>query len=183
MWYVPYYHPKANDSSVAWKMAATFIPISYGWAAGDVSLAAYIQSSLARVESKSRGISALGAVMSFLYVTYVSSPSFRPSALFSLGPHSSSQTSRGRTPCFSSPGQTDEGVFSSLLSPLGSPFKPSTSPGFVGSLSPSARKYRRHVAPASPPIHNRSLATEILNQLGQRHGKSRLDDQCPAADD
>jgi MFS family permease len=53
-------------------MAGTFIPISFGWAAGDVSLAAYIQSSLARVESKTQGISALGAVMAFLYVTYIS---------------------------------------------------------------------------------------------------------------
>lgn len=52
-------------------MAATFIPISFGWAAGDVSLAAYIQSSMARVESRTTGVSALGAVMSFLYVTYI----------------------------------------------------------------------------------------------------------------
>ena len=53
-------------------MAATFIPISFGWAAGDVSLAAYIQASLAREgEATTAGISTLGAVMSFLYVTYV----------------------------------------------------------------------------------------------------------------
>ncbi|BGP40563.1 hypothetical protein JCM10449v2_004525 [Rhodotorula kratochvilovae] len=32
--------------SSAWIVAATFIPVSFGWAAGDVSLAAYIQSSL-----------------------------------------------------------------------------------------------------------------------------------------
>jgi hypothetical protein len=30
----------------AWKTGATYIPISYGWAAGDCSLAAYIQSVL-----------------------------------------------------------------------------------------------------------------------------------------
>lgn len=52
-------------------MAATFVPISYGWAAGDVSLAAYIQASLARLESKTKDVSALAAVMSFLYSTYV----------------------------------------------------------------------------------------------------------------
>lgn len=47
------------------------IPVSMGWAAGDVSLAAFIQASLARVESKDRGISALGAVMAFLYSSYI----------------------------------------------------------------------------------------------------------------
>jgi len=61
-------------------MAATFVPISFGWAAGDVSLAAYIQASLAREgEATTSGISTLGAVMSFLYVTYV-----RPPVLMSL---------------------------------------------------------------------------------------------------
>ncbi|KIM33235.1 hypothetical protein M408DRAFT_61521 [Serendipita vermifera MAFF 305830] len=71
VWYLPFYHPEPNNVNEAWKIAATFIPISFGWAAGDVSLAAYIQSSLARVESKTTGVSALGAVMSFLYVLYI----------------------------------------------------------------------------------------------------------------
>lgn len=71
VWYVGYYYPEPHNVQIAWRMAATFIPISFGWAAGDVSLAAYIQSSLARVEVKSMGVSALGAVMSFLYVTYI----------------------------------------------------------------------------------------------------------------
>lgn len=39
----------------AWKVAGCFIPISMGWAAGDVSLAAYIQSLLS--ESAFRGFS------------------------------------------------------------------------------------------------------------------------------
>lgn len=52
-------------------LTATFIPISYGWAAGDVSLAAYIQASLARLESTIPDFSALSAVMSFLYCVYV----------------------------------------------------------------------------------------------------------------
>jgi hypothetical protein len=72
VWYLPFYYPKPNSAIEAWKIGATFIPISFGWAAGDVSLAAYIQSSVARVESKVAGVSALGAVMSFLYVLYVS---------------------------------------------------------------------------------------------------------------
>ena len=44
---------------------------SFGWAAGDVSLAAYIQASLSRLESDKHNVSALGAVMAFLYCTYI----------------------------------------------------------------------------------------------------------------
>lgn len=44
---------------------------SFGWAAGDVSLAAYIQASLARLEAENRNVSPLGAVMAFLYCTYI----------------------------------------------------------------------------------------------------------------
>lgn len=47
------------------------MPISFGWAAGDVSLAAYIQACLARRENESDHVSALGAVMAFLYSTYI----------------------------------------------------------------------------------------------------------------
>ena len=47
------------------------MPISLGWAAGDVSLAAYIQACLARREGESDNVSALGAVMAFLYSTYI----------------------------------------------------------------------------------------------------------------
>ncbi|KKZ65414.1 hypothetical protein EMCG_08748 [[Emmonsia] crescens] len=56
----------------AWIVAATFLPISSsGWAPGDVSLVAYIQATLARVESKTTNVSALGAVMTFLYTSYI----------------------------------------------------------------------------------------------------------------
>lgn len=71
VWYLPYWHPRQNDVAQAWIVGATFLPISFGWAAGDVSLAAYIQASLARIESKSQNVSALGAVMAFLYSTYI----------------------------------------------------------------------------------------------------------------
>ncbi|EUC38546.1 hypothetical protein COCCADRAFT_32469 [Bipolaris zeicola 26-R-13] len=71
VWYLPYWRPPRNDVAQAWIVAATFLPISFGWAAGDVSLAAYIQASLARIESKSQNVSALGAVMAFLYSTYI----------------------------------------------------------------------------------------------------------------
>lgn len=47
------------------------IPISFAWAGGDCSLAAYIQSTLAKLEDDDEDISALGAVMAFLYVSYI----------------------------------------------------------------------------------------------------------------
>jgi hypothetical protein len=71
VWYLPYWSPPKNDVRQAWLVGATFLPISFGWAAGDVSLAAYIQASLARIESKTQNVSALGAVMAFLYSTYI----------------------------------------------------------------------------------------------------------------
>jgi hypothetical protein len=71
VWYLPFWHPPKNDVSQAWIVAATFLPISFGWAAGDVSLAAYIQASLARIESNTNNVSALGAVMAFLYSSYI----------------------------------------------------------------------------------------------------------------
>ena len=71
VWYLPYWYPRRGDVNEAWRVAGTFIPISFGWAAGDVSLAAYIQASLARLEAQDKDVSALGAVMAFLYSTYI----------------------------------------------------------------------------------------------------------------
>lgn len=71
VWYLPFWHPPKGDVAQAWIVAATFAPISFGWAAGDVSLAAYIQASLARIESRTQNVSALGAVMAFLYSSYI----------------------------------------------------------------------------------------------------------------
>lgn len=71
VWYLGYWYPPRGDVNQAWRVAGTFIPISFGWAAGDVSLAAYIQASLARIEGDYKNVSALGAVMAFLYVTYI----------------------------------------------------------------------------------------------------------------
>ncbi|KAF2016370.1 MFS general substrate transporter [Aaosphaeria arxii CBS 175.79] len=71
VWYLPFWNPPMGNVQSAWIVAATFLPISFGWAAGDVSLAAYIQASLARIESKTKNVSALGAVMAFLYCTYI----------------------------------------------------------------------------------------------------------------
>ncbi|TBU28817.1 hypothetical protein BD311DRAFT_788246 [Dichomitus squalens] len=96
-----------------------------------------------------------------------------PSALFSHEPHPSSQTSRGRTSCFSSPAHTDEGAHASF-SPLGSPFKPSIALNGFGTSGPSSRRYRRAARGKGPSAPQRSLASEILNQLGQHGGRSRL---------
>jgi MFS family permease len=71
IWYIPYYYPPSNQVKYAWIIAATFIPISFGWAAGDVSLGAYIQSSLSQLEAKDKHVSPLGAVMAFLYSSYI----------------------------------------------------------------------------------------------------------------
>ncbi|CAF0952367.1 unnamed protein product [Rotaria sp. Silwood1] len=71
VWYIPFFYPPANEVKYAWMMAATFIPISFGWAAGDVSLGAYIQSSLTSAGSNDKNISPLGAVMAFLYSSYI----------------------------------------------------------------------------------------------------------------
>ncbi|KAF8651057.1 hypothetical protein AX16_004920 [Volvariella volvacea WC 439] len=72
IWVLPHFATIAtHDVSWAWKIAGCFIPISFGWAAGDVSLAAYIQSVLSDSEFGGKGISALGSVMAFLYSTYI----------------------------------------------------------------------------------------------------------------
>lgn len=71
VWYIPFWRPPRGVVGQAWLVAATFMPISFGWAAGDVSLAAYIQACLARLESKNNNVSALGAVMAFLYSFYI----------------------------------------------------------------------------------------------------------------
>jgi MFS family permease len=47
--------------------------VSFGWASGDVSLAAYVQARVCKMPAiqNKHNISALGAVMAFLYVSYV----------------------------------------------------------------------------------------------------------------
>lgn len=71
VWYLATWWVPTGRVTDAWIVAATFIPISFGWAAGDVSLAAYIQALLQRKEDESNDVSPLGAVMAFLYCTYI----------------------------------------------------------------------------------------------------------------
>lgn len=71
VWYLPFWYPPLDQVAYAWVVGATFLPMSIGWAAGDVSLAAYIQATLARVEPRTKNVSALGAVMACLYTIYI----------------------------------------------------------------------------------------------------------------
>ncbi|KAK1228162.1 hypothetical protein PQX77_008795 [Marasmius sp. AFHP31] len=71
VWVLPYIAVRRGNVGDAWKIAGIFLPVSFGWAAGDVSLAAYIQATLAKIESNDSRVSALGAVMAFLYVLYI----------------------------------------------------------------------------------------------------------------
>jgi hypothetical protein len=73
LWVLPSYSRQVvpHQATYAWRIAGIFIPVSMGWAAGDVSLAAFIQASLARMESEDPQVSALGSVMAFLYSTYI----------------------------------------------------------------------------------------------------------------
>ncbi|TFK29198.1 hypothetical protein FA15DRAFT_430422 [Coprinopsis marcescibilis] len=73
VWLLPFFSTIATPGDITWavKAAACVLPISMGWAAGDVSLAAYIQSALTESNFSHPRVSALGAVMAFLYATYI----------------------------------------------------------------------------------------------------------------
>lgn len=105
VWTLPQYSQTLPQQvSSAWIVAATLVPVSFGWAAGDVSLAcvslslrvfsavltrdrirtgpdpslgprttrsAYIQSSLSDVQFQHKDVSALGAVMAFLFTSHI----------------------------------------------------------------------------------------------------------------
>jgi hypothetical protein len=71
IWYIPFYYPPVNQIKYAWIISATLIPVGFASAIGDISLDSYIQSSLTRLECKHKNISSLGAVMAFLYSTYI----------------------------------------------------------------------------------------------------------------
>jgi hypothetical protein len=71
VWVIPCFPFIRGQAISAWRLAPILIPISFGWAGGDCSLSAYIQSTLAKMEDDDEDISALGAVMAFLYVSYL----------------------------------------------------------------------------------------------------------------
>lgn len=72
IWVLPFWPSDvSNAQQHAWQLAPIMALISSGWAAGDVSLAAYIQTQLADTEDTNEHTSPLGAVMSFLYVLFL----------------------------------------------------------------------------------------------------------------
>ncbi|TGZ84095.1 hypothetical protein EX30DRAFT_338662 [Ascodesmis nigricans] len=79
VWVLVFYRPVEGGSlefvehrvAWAWKVTPVLVPISLAWAAGDVSLIAFIQASLNDAGTASTNISALASVMAFLYSTYI----------------------------------------------------------------------------------------------------------------
>jgi MFS family permease len=72
IWILPFFPvDKLNPFNTTWQLFPIMAIISSGWAAGDVSLAAYVQSRLNDYASIDKYTTPLGAVMSFLYVTYL----------------------------------------------------------------------------------------------------------------
>ena len=69
-WIIPYDKPPQNQMDLAWTIALIFTPISFGWAAGDLALNRFIQEITAK-EKVMDEISVLGAIMSFLYASYI----------------------------------------------------------------------------------------------------------------
>ncbi|KAF8636315.1 hypothetical protein AX17_003635 [Amanita inopinata Kibby_2008] len=73
VWILPYFSTIATHKvQWAWRLAGCFLPISMGWAAGDVSLAAYIQSVFLDSDFDTRGVSGLGAVMVYISCSFLS---------------------------------------------------------------------------------------------------------------
>jgi len=71
VWVIPFSNSSAGVLGDALRLSLVMIPISFGWAAGDVSLARYVHSLLEHEQSYQEDISVLGAVMSFLYMSHI----------------------------------------------------------------------------------------------------------------
>lgn len=71
VWYIPFYNPSVISVKNAWIIALSFIPLGFGSAGDDISLNAHIQASLSQPQLKNKDISSLGAVMAFLYSSYI----------------------------------------------------------------------------------------------------------------
>ena len=70
VWVIPFDDVPPGRFDFAWALSLIFLPISFGWAAGDLSLTRFIQTLSAK-EKVQDEISVLGAVMSFLYASYI----------------------------------------------------------------------------------------------------------------
>jgi len=72
MWTLVYIGDSNNGWITVGILIPLIIPVSFGWAAGDVSLLAHIQSNLSKSENKnsSEDTKKLNAVMGFLFTIY-----------------------------------------------------------------------------------------------------------------
>lgn len=74
VWIFPLVDPLSlNMSMFTWMICLlpVMASISFGWAAGDCSLVAYVQSRFANVSNQNDKAPSLGSVMAFLYVLYI----------------------------------------------------------------------------------------------------------------
>jgi hypothetical protein len=71
IWAIPFFKSKPDRIIYAWQLAPFFIPISFGWATGDIQSAAYLQDVLSKEETQHNSVSLLGAITSFLYISNV----------------------------------------------------------------------------------------------------------------
>jgi MFS family permease len=71
IWYITFYKPSSTSVKYAWIIALTLIPSGFGAGCADVTLNAYIQSSLGKRELKNKDVSSLSSVMAFLYCSYI----------------------------------------------------------------------------------------------------------------
>ncbi|ORZ38154.1 major facilitator superfamily domain-containing protein [Catenaria anguillulae PL171] len=71
VWVFPLATPFANTEGWVWFLAGLMAFISSGWSAGDVSLIAYIQGRLDKIEGADQTVSPLGSVASFLFVLHI----------------------------------------------------------------------------------------------------------------
>ena len=71
VWVIPFSNSSAGSIGDTLRVSLVMIPMSFGWAAGDVSLARYLYLILAEEESYDQDVSVLGSVMSFLYISHI----------------------------------------------------------------------------------------------------------------
>ncbi|KAJ1506218.1 hypothetical protein HMI54_005250 [Coelomomyces lativittatus] len=71
VWIFPFVEPFENKVLWTGLLAVIMCCISFGWASGDVSLVAFVQSHLGTMDDEHNMASPLGAVMAFLYVMYI----------------------------------------------------------------------------------------------------------------
>ena len=71
VWVIPFSNSSPGVLGDALRLSLVMIPISFGWAAGDVSLARYVPSLLEHEQNFQDNISVLGSVMSFLYISHI----------------------------------------------------------------------------------------------------------------